>query len=91
MTKSTRGFTMVEVLVALVLVSICSIGLGRLMFEAARMARVSGSMTYQTAAMSAEVARLDAVPFDSVASGTTCTTMTKIEFDILGRPAAVST
>jgi prepilin-type N-terminal cleavage/methylation domain-containing protein len=75
MKTDARGFTLVEVLVALVLVSVCSVGLGRLMFQAARTARVSGSVTYQTAAMSAEVARLDAVPFDSVAAGTTCTTV----------------
>jgi prepilin-type N-terminal cleavage/methylation domain-containing protein len=80
MKTDARGFTLVEVLVALVLVSVCSVGLGRLMFQAARTARVSGSATYQTAAMSAEVARLDAVPFDSVAAGTTCTTVTTPPF-----------
>lgn len=80
MKTDTRGFTMVEVLVALVLVSLCSVGLGRLMFQAARMARVSGSVTYQTAAMSAEVARLDAVPFDSVGTGTSCVTVSTPPF-----------
>ena len=80
MKSDARGFTLVEVLVALVLVSVCSVGLGRLMFQAARTARVSGSMTYQTAAMSAEVARLDAVPFDSVGTGTTCITVSTPPF-----------
>ena len=73
--RGTGGFTLVEVLVALVLTSLGAVVLGQIMFQAARTARVSASVTYQTAAMTAEVARLDAVPFDSVAAGTTCTTI----------------
>jgi prepilin-type N-terminal cleavage/methylation domain-containing protein len=72
----SRGFTLVEVMVSMTLLSIASLALGSMMFRAARQATAASAGAYQTASLSGEVSRLQAVPFDQLPAGTTCVTLT---------------
>jgi Tfp pilus assembly protein PilV len=67
---------MVEVLVSITVLAVGSLVLGGLLVRASRSAEAASSVSYQTAAMAAEVARLDALPFTALAAGTTCDTTT---------------
>jgi hypothetical protein len=49
--------------------------LGGMLLRSARSAGAASAVSYQTAEMGAEVARLDALPFDQLATGTTCDTL----------------
>jgi prepilin-type N-terminal cleavage/methylation domain-containing protein len=74
--RKTGGFTLVEVLVSLTLLSVASLALGSMLFRAARQAGAASTGAYQTAMVSGEVSRLGAAPFDLLAAGTTCITVT---------------
>jgi prepilin-type N-terminal cleavage/methylation domain-containing protein len=78
--SKTRGFTLVEVLVSMSVLSLGMVALGTLLMRSARQARVASSAMYQTAALSAEVGRLDAMPFSLLVAGTTCVTTTAQPF-----------
>lgn len=78
--QPTGGFTLVEILVSMTILSIASLGMGRLLFQASRAAGATSSAAHQTAAMSGAVARLDVLPFDALVAGTTCVTVTAVEF-----------
>lgn len=71
-----HGFTMVEVLVSITVLAVGTLILGSLLVRASRSAEAASSVSYQTAAMAAEASRLDALPFTSLAAGTTCDTTT---------------
>ncbi len=77
---ATAGFALVEVVVSLVLLSFASVVLGKAMFHAAKTARASANAVYRTAAISTEMSRLDAIPYDSLAAGTTCVTVSTPPF-----------
>jgi len=68
------GFTMVEVLVSVTVLAVGTLVLGGLLVRASRSAEAASSVSFQTAAMASELARLDAMPFASLAAGTTCDT-----------------
>jgi prepilin-type N-terminal cleavage/methylation domain-containing protein len=70
-----RGFTLVEVLVTITLISVGILVLGGMLLRSARAAGAASAVSYQTAAMASEVGRLDALPFDQLAAGTTCDTL----------------
>ena len=70
-----RGFTLVEVLVTITLISTGILVLGSMLLRSARAAEAASAVSYQTAAMASEVARLDALPFTALAAGTTCDTL----------------
>jgi prepilin-type N-terminal cleavage/methylation domain-containing protein len=70
-----RGFTLVEVLVTITLISTGILVLGGMLLRSARAAGAASAVSYQTAAMASEVGRLDAVPFTALAAGTTCDTL----------------
>jgi prepilin-type N-terminal cleavage/methylation domain-containing protein len=70
-----RGFTLVEVLVTITLISTGILVLGGMLLRSARAAEAASAVSYQTAAMASEVARLDALPFTALAAGTTCDTL----------------
>jgi prepilin-type N-terminal cleavage/methylation domain-containing protein len=78
--SKTRGFTLVEVLVSMSVLSLGMVALGTLLMRSARQARVASSAMYQTAALSAEVGRLDAMPFSLLVAGTTCVATTAQPF-----------
>ena len=78
--QSTGGFTLVEILVSMTLLSIASLAMGTLLFKASRAAGATSSAAYQTAAMAGTAARLDVLPFDALVAGTTCVTVTAAHF-----------
>ncbi len=78
--RSTGGFTMVEILISLVILSFGAVVLGQLMFQGSRASRVRSTATYRTAALTQEVERLGVIPFDSVIVGSSCTTVSAAPF-----------
>ena len=70
------GFTLVEVMVSMTLLSVGSLALASMLVRATRLAGAAAANSYQTAMVSAEVNRYDAAPFELLAAGTTCTTIT---------------
>jgi prepilin-type N-terminal cleavage/methylation domain-containing protein len=74
--RRNGGFTLVEVLISMTVLSLGLVLLGSLLIRAARQATAASSLVYETAALSREVTRLGAAPFTSLAAGNTCTTVT---------------
>lgn len=72
----TGGFTLVEVMVSMTLLSVGSMALASMLVRATRLAGAASANSYQTAMVSAEVSRYDATPFDQLNAGTTCTSVT---------------
>jgi prepilin-type N-terminal cleavage/methylation domain-containing protein len=73
--SATRGFTLVEVMVTVTLLAVGIIVLGQILMQSSRAATGASAMSYQTAEMATEINRLDALPFDQLAVGTTCDTV----------------
>jgi len=71
-----NGFTLIEVMFSVMILAVGSLALGTLLLRGARAATAASAVTYQTAALSAEVGRLGAVPFTQLAAGTTCVNVT---------------
>lgn len=63
-----RGITLIEVMVALSILSIVLIALGGLMFQVGRQARMSAATTYRTAAIQRAASWLEGLSWDSSAS-----------------------
>jgi hypothetical protein len=63
-------------MLAIMILSVGSLALGTLLLRGARAATAASAGTYQTAALSAEVGRLGAIPFTQLAAGTTCVDVT---------------
>jgi hypothetical protein len=61
------------------ILSVASLAMGTLLIRATQ-AGATSSAAHQTAAMSGAVARPDVLPFDALAAGTTCVTVTAAEF-----------
>jgi prepilin-type N-terminal cleavage/methylation domain-containing protein len=76
----THGFTLIEVLISITILSLGTLGLAALLARSSREARLVSMGVYRTAALSEEVSRLGAVPFTSLAAGTTCVTITAAPF-----------
>ena len=74
--SSNRGFTLVEVLVSMTVLSLGLALLGTLLVRSARQATAASSVVYENAALTKEIGRLGAMPFAALAAGTTCTTVT---------------
>jgi prepilin-type N-terminal cleavage/methylation domain-containing protein len=70
------GFTLVEILVSMTLLSAASVALGGMLFQAARQANATSAAAHQSAELQGEVSRMDALPFDQLAAGTTCVAIT---------------
>jgi len=76
--RPTDGFTLVEVLVSMTILSIGVMVLGGLLARGARSAGAAAAVSYQNAMLAGEAARLDAVPFTTLAAGTTCDASTAL-------------
>jgi prepilin-type N-terminal cleavage/methylation domain-containing protein len=76
-TSKARGFTLVEVLVSLTFLSVASVALGSMLFRVTRQAGAASTGSYQTAMISGEISRLGATPYDLLAPGTTCVSVTE--------------
>jgi prepilin-type N-terminal cleavage/methylation domain-containing protein len=74
--KATEGFTLVEILISITILSLGTLALASLLARSARRATAASATTYQTAALSEEVGRMGAMPFSLLAAGTTCVTVT---------------
>ena len=74
--SSNRGFTLVEVLVSMTVLSLGLALLGTALVRSARQATAASSVVYENAALTKEIGRLGALPFTALAAGTTCTTVT---------------
>ena len=70
------GFTLVEVLLSMTILAVGILTLGGLLTRSARTADATGRLSYQSGMISTQAARYDALPFDQLAAGTTCTTTT---------------
>ncbi|HMH57127.1 MAG TPA: prepilin-type N-terminal cleavage/methylation domain-containing protein [Gemmatimonadales bacterium] len=73
---ATKGFTLVEVLISMTVLSLGMVALGALLVRSARQATAASSVVYQTAALSEEVGRMGAMPFALLVAGNTCVTVT---------------
>jgi prepilin-type N-terminal cleavage/methylation domain-containing protein len=78
--KQERGFTLIEVMVSMTMLSVASLALGTLLFRAARQANATSTASYQTATLAGAAGRFDALPFDGLTAGTTCVTITTAPF-----------
>ena len=78
--SDTRGFTLVEVLISMTVLSLGMVALGTLLLRATRQATAASAAMYQTAALSEEVGRLGAMPFTLLVAGNTCVTTTAQPF-----------
>jgi prepilin-type N-terminal cleavage/methylation domain-containing protein len=74
----SRGFTLIEILVSITILSVGILILGNMLVRSARTAEATSALTYQTAIMAAEANRLDAIPFAQLAAGTVCDTETAL-------------
>ena len=74
--RQNEGFTLIEVLVSVTVLSLGMVLLGPLLVRSARQAQAASATVYQTAALSEEVGRLGAMPFALLVAGTTCITVT---------------
>jgi prepilin-type N-terminal cleavage/methylation domain-containing protein len=72
----TGGFTLIEVMVSMTMLSVASLALGGLLFRAARQAGAASTASYQSAMVAGETSRLSATPFDLLVTGTTCVNIT---------------
>jgi prepilin-type N-terminal cleavage/methylation domain-containing protein len=73
--RASRGFTLIEIMVSITILSVGLLLLGGVLLRSARTAEAASAVSFQTATLAAEVARLDAVPFAQLAAGTVCDTV----------------
>jgi prepilin-type N-terminal cleavage/methylation domain-containing protein len=78
--RGARGFTLIEVMVSLTIVSVGVLALGGLLIRSIRSAEAASAVSYQTTTLATEAGRLDALPFALLAAGTTCQTVTAMPF-----------
>jgi prepilin-type N-terminal cleavage/methylation domain-containing protein len=71
----SAGFTLVEVLLSMTMLAIGVLVLGGLLTRSARTADAASMASYQSALMTTEAARYDALPFSQLNAGTTCNTV----------------
>jgi prepilin-type N-terminal cleavage/methylation domain-containing protein len=74
--RQTTGFTLIEIMVSITILSVGVLVLGGFLLRSSRSAEATSAISYQTAIMAAEFGRIDAIPFDLLAAGTTCETVT---------------
>jgi len=72
--RARAGLTLVELLVAMVLLAVMLTSVAALTFEAARTSIVGAAEQYRQATMLAMVNRYTTAPYSSLAAGTTCQT-----------------
>jgi prepilin-type N-terminal cleavage/methylation domain-containing protein len=73
--RSRKGFTLIEILVSMTVLAVGILIMGTLLLRASRGAEAASNVSFQTAALTAEAARLSSLPYASLALGTTCATV----------------
>jgi prepilin-type N-terminal cleavage/methylation domain-containing protein len=71
---SPGGFSLIEIMVAMVILSMTALSLAPLMIRASRTARGADAMLYEQAVISTEVGRMNALPWAALSPGTACLT-----------------
>ena len=71
--KNRAGISLIEVLVALVILSLVLVALGGLMFQSARQTQRSAGTTFRTAAAQQTVAWIEGLAWDSLSPAAGCT------------------
>ena len=74
--RPTAGFTLIEIMVSITILAVGILALGTMMARGAKSAGAASAVSQMTIIMGAEAARLDAIPFTSLAAGTNCDTIT---------------
>ncbi len=74
------GFTLIEVLIAVVILGTIGVALANSLALGARRAVAAGAIGYRTAALNTEVSRIAALPPGSLANGTTTRSVTTQPF-----------
>jgi prepilin-type N-terminal cleavage/methylation domain-containing protein len=75
-TNERKGFSVVEVLVAMVLLAIAVSSLAALTYSVSQNGMIATGNAYRNGVLMQEVNRLEGIPYDSVRTGTTTTTVT---------------
>lgn len=74
--QKRNGFTLIEVLIAIVILGAMAGGLSAMLLTSGRQARDTGKMSYRAAVLNAEISRVTAIPPGSLADGTVTQTVT---------------
>lgn len=72
--KSTGGFTLIEAMIAIVMVAIISLSLTPVMVQESRRERIATAATYRWALSAESINRVNSIPAALMAVGTTCDT-----------------
>lgn len=78
--NGARGFSLVEIMMAMLILSITLGGFAALTFQYVRRVQVTTGVASKTMEVSEQVQRLSALTFDSLASRAGCTTFSSGEF-----------
>jgi L-asparagine transporter-like permease len=73
--KPRKGFVIVEVIVAMVLLAVAVSSLAALVYSVSRNGLVASGNAYRNGVLMHEVNRLEGIPYDSIPVGTTSTTV----------------
>ena len=71
--SNNKGLSLVEVVVAITILSVVVLALGTLMFQIARHTRASAGVAYRSAASESAASWLHGLPWDSIPSSLGCT------------------
>jgi prepilin-type N-terminal cleavage/methylation domain-containing protein len=78
--RSEQGFTLMEILVSMTILSVALMALTGLTFQVARRSYNSSGVAYRTGVVSATAGRLGALPYDSLNNYTGCKNITAQPF-----------
>ncbi len=71
--SNRKGLSLIEVVVAITILSVVVLALGALMFQVARHTRASAGVAYRSAAIESAGSWLHGLPWDSIPSAVGCT------------------
>jgi prepilin-type N-terminal cleavage/methylation domain-containing protein len=74
------GFTLIEVMVAMVLLAVALLGLAPLTLQVGHLSNAATVSAQLAGALSGEASRLEATDFDDLTAGTTCTDYSAADF-----------
>ena len=73
MTVNRNGFSLIEVMIALTIMSVVLLALGGLMFQVSQHSRTSAARTYRTAAVQKVAGQIQSLPWASIDGASGCT------------------
>jgi prepilin-type N-terminal cleavage/methylation domain-containing protein len=75
--RDRKGFTLIEVLISVVIVSLVAVGLAGGLLSTARQSRVAKVASTRNAVMNSEISRVSATPNGGLVAGTTTATVVR--------------